>query len=210
MTGHGAQQTRPTWRCAANTRTGQSACLWEGGNTLHRVGVGRGGEFCSPACKAMAPGPAISSVQAVTLPRTVALDIGVCRATAQCAGDCRTVTHLAPVDQLPRVPRAQADHQCSVNIAKDLPPHQGNATWEIGENVPLATYFVRAYGMCGKTMCAYGNSTGFFQVRRPTLPYPGRVWTCLHCPRLLTLVDAQRCLRSPMHSAAVLEQKVRV
>ena len=30
--------------------------------------------------------------------------------------------------------------------------------------MPQATYFVRAYSMCGANICAYGNSTGFFQV----------------------------------------------
>lgn len=58
----------------------------------------------------------------------------------------------------------QKDHQCGIVIAKGLPPHQGNATWEIDENVPQATYFVRAYSVCGSTVCAFGNSTGFFQV----------------------------------------------
>ena len=62
---------------------------------------------------------------------------------------------------------AQKDHQCGIVIAKGLPPHQGNATWEIDENVPQATYFVRAYSVCGSTVCAFGNSTGFFQVGAP-------------------------------------------
>ncbi|KAK9825836.1 hypothetical protein WJX81_000981 [Elliptochloris bilobata] len=56
------------------------------------------------------------------------------------------------------------DKQCQIVIANGLPPHQGNATWEIDENVPQATYFVRAYSLCGQTRCAFGNSTGFFQV----------------------------------------------
>ncbi len=67
----------------------------------------------------------------------------------------------------PRCARAQADKQCGVSMEKHLPPNQGNVTWEIEENVPGATYFVRAYGLCGQTICAFGNSTGFFQARAP-------------------------------------------
>ncbi len=63
---------------------------------------------------------------------------------------------------------AQKDKQCGVEIpsgtSASLPPYEGNVTWHIGENVPQATYFVRAYSMCGETKCAFGNSTGYFQV----------------------------------------------
>lgn len=62
----------------------------------------------------------------------------------------------------------QKDKQCGVEItsgtSESLPPYEGNVTWHIGENVPQATYFVRAYSMCGETKCAFGNSTGYFQV----------------------------------------------
>ena len=62
----------------------------------------------------------------------------------------------------------QKDKQCGVEItsgtSESLPPYEGNVTWHIGENVPQATYFVRAYAMCGETKCAFGNSTGYFQV----------------------------------------------
>jgi uncharacterized protein (DUF2235 family) len=69
-------------------------------------------------------------------------------------------------------------------MEKHLPPNQGNVTWQIDENVPEATYFVRAYGLCGQTICAFGNSTGFFQARAPggcaACPWSALVYGCTY------------------------------
>lgn len=61
---------------------------------------------------------------------------------------------------------------CPFVIASGLNPSSGNATWKIPQNVPIATYFVRAYVLApnpadssSPNPVAFGNSVGYFQVQ---------------------------------------------
>lgn len=65
----------------------------------------------------------------------------------------------------------QKSKTCPFVIANGLNPSSGNATWKIPQNVPIATYYVRAYVIQQNATdpatpfpVAYGNSMGFFQV----------------------------------------------
>ena len=65
----------------------------------------------------------------------------------------------------------QKSKACPFQIATGLSPTSGNATWKIPQNVPIATYFVRALvyaknasDSANPNAVAIGDSKGFFEV----------------------------------------------